>query len=312
MRTFDSVGDLIGRTPLVKLSRISELRQCNVYGKLESFNPGGSVKDRIALNMVIHAERDGILKPGGVIIEPTSGNTGVGLAMVAATRGYRCILTMPDTASIERRLLFQAFGAEVELTPGKNGMTGAINRAKELEHEIQGAISLHQFDNPANPEIHRLTTGPEIWEDTDGTVGAVIAGIGTGGTLTGVGQFLKEKNATVKMIGVEPAESAVISGGNPGPHKIQGIGAGFVPNTLDVSVLDGIIAITSEEAFASARELARTEGLLVGISSGAAIAAANRWLMQEHYENATIVVVLPDSGERYLSTALYREEVRGV
>lgn len=312
MRTFDSVGDLVGRTPLVKLSRISELRQCNVYGKLESFNPGGSVKDRIALNMVIHAERDGILKPGGVIIEPTSGNTGVGLAMVAATRGYRCILTMPDTASIERRLLFQAFGAEVELTPGKNGMTGAINRAKELEHEIQGAISLHQFDNPANPEIHRLTTGPEIWEDTDGTVGAVIAGIGTGGTLTGVGQFLKEKNATVKMIGVEPAESAVISGGNPGPHKIQGIGAGFVPNTLDVSVLDGIIAITSEEAFASARELARTEGLLVGISSGAAIAAANRWLMQEHYENATIVVVLPDSGERYLSTALYREEVRGV
>ncbi|HBQ93710.1 MAG: cysteine synthase A [Firmicutes bacterium] len=312
MRTFDSVGDLIGRTPLVKLSRISELRQCNVYGKLESFNPGGSVKDRIALNMVIHAERDGILKPGGVIIEPTSGNTGVGLAMVAATRGYRCILTMPDTASIERRLLFQAFGAEVELTPGKNGMTGAINRAKELEHEIQGAISLHQFDNPANPEIHRLTTGPEIWEDTDGTVGAVIAGIGTGGTLTGVGQFLKEKNATVKMIGVEPAESAVISGGNPGPHKIQGIGAGFVPNTLDVSVLDGIIAITSEEAFASARELARTEGLLVGISSGAAIAAANRWLMQEHYGNATIVVVLPDSGERYLSTALYREEVRGV
>lgn len=312
MRTFDSVGDLVGRTPLVKLSRISELRQCNVYGKLESFNPGGSVKDRIALNMVIHAERDGILKPGGVIIEPTSGNTGVGLAMVAATRGYRCILTMPDTASIERRLLFQAFGAEVELTPGKNGMTGAINRAKELEHEIQGAISLHQFDNPANPEIHRLTTGPEIWEDTDGTVGAVIAGIGTGGTLTGVGQFLKEKNATVKMIGVEPAESAVISGGNPGPHKIQGIGAGFVPNTLDVSVLDGIIAITSEEAFASARELARTEGLLVGISSGAAIAAANRWLMQEHYGNATIVVVLPDSGERYLSTALYREEVRGV
>ncbi len=312
MRTFESVGDLIGRTPLVKLKKISELTKCDVYGKLEFYNPGGSVKDRIALNMVMHAEKDGILKPGGVIIEPTSGNTGVGLAMVAATRGYRCILTMPDTASIERQLLFQAFGARLELTRGKDGMRGAIARARELEQEIPGAISLHQFDNPANPEIHRLTTGVEIWEDTDGRVAAVVAGIGTGGTLTGVGQFLKEKNPAIQMVGVEPEESAVISGKKPGPHKIQGIGAGFVPGTLDVSVLDAVVAVNSESAFAAARELARTEGILVGISSGAAAIAASRWILQEHHENKTIVVILPDSGERYLSTALYREEARSV
>ncbi|WP_053959304.1 cysteine synthase A [Sulfobacillus thermosulfidooxidans] len=308
MRTFESVCDLIGRTPLVKLQKISELRKCLIYGKLESYNPGGSVKDRIALNMVSHAEREGILRPGGVIIEPTSGNTGVGLAMVAAKRGYRCILTMPDTASIERRLLFQAFGAEVELTPGKFGMVGAISRAAELEKEIPGAISLHQFENPANPEIHRMTTGPEIWEDTEGMVTAVVAGIGTGGTITGIAQYLKERNPAIDIIGVEPAESPVISGGNPGPHKIQGIGAGFVPKTLDVSLLDYVIPISSEEAFHTARDLARSEGLLVGISSGAAIAAANEWLMQENREHATIVVILPDSGERYLSTALYQEE----
>ncbi|OLZ10735.1 cysteine synthase A [Sulfobacillus thermosulfidooxidans] len=308
MRTFESVCDLIGRTPLVKLQKISELRKCLIYGKLESYNPGGSVKDRIALNMVAHAEKEGILRPGGVIIEPTSGNTGVGLAMVAAKRGYRCILTMPDTASIERRLLFQAFGAEVELTPGKFGMVGAISRAAELEKEIPGAMSLHQFENPANPEIHRLTTGPEIWEDTEGMVTAVVAGIGTGGTITGIAQYLKERNPAIDIIGVEPAESPVISGGNPGPHKIQGIGAGFVPKTLDVSLLDYVIPISSEEAFHTARDLARSEGLLVGISSGAAIAAANQWLMQEHREHATIVVILPDSGERYLSTALYQEE----
>ncbi len=312
MHTFESIGELIGRTPLVKLKKISELRQCNVYGKLESYNPGGSVKDRIALNMIVRAEMDGILKPGGVIIEPTSGNTGVGLAMVAATRGYHCILTMPDTASIERRLLFQAFGAKVELTRGKDGMRGAIVRARELEQEIPKAISLHQFDNPANPEIHRLSTGVEIWEDTEGTVTAVVAGIGTGGTLSGVGQFLKEKNAAIQMIGVEPEDSAILSGKNPGSHKIQGIGAGFVPRTLDLSVLDRIMTVSNEEAFMNARELARTEGILVGISSGAALAAVSRWLTQEPCANGTVVVILPDSGERYLSTALYREENQDV
>ena len=309
MRPFDTVCDLIGKTPMVKLHKLSDLHKCTVYGKLESYNPGGSVKDRIALNMVLHAERDGVLKPGGVIIEPTSGNTGVGLAMVAATRGYRCILIMPDSASIERRLLFRAFGAEVELTSGKLGMMGAISRAAELEKEIPNAISLHQFENVANPEIHRLSTGPEIWKDTDGTVSAVVAGIGTGGTVTGIAQYLKKHNPSIQIIGVEPEESPVISGGSPGPHKIQGIGAGFVPRILDVSLLDQVMTINSDEAMRSAREVAYSEGILVGISSGAAIAATNRWLNQDKHEHATIVVVLADSGERYLSTALYQEEV---
>ncbi len=308
MRTYNSVCDLIGMTPLVKLEELSDKSHCLVFGKLESFNPGGSVKDRIALNMVNAAEKAGVLQPGGTIIEPTSGNTGVGLAMVAAKLGYRCILVMPDSASIERRQLFQAFGAQVELTPGRTGMRGAIGRAKQMESEVAGAVSLHQFDNPANPLTHYQTTGPEIWRDTEGEVAAVVAGIGTGGTISGVAAYLKEKNPAIQIIGVEPEESAVLTGGPAGSHKIQGIGAGFVPNTLNRAVVDQVLTIASDEAFAAAKRLARKEGILAGISSGAAVAATQHWLESSGRVGQMVVVILPDSGERYLSTALYRED----
>ncbi|POB10693.1 cysteine synthase A [Sulfobacillus sp. hq2] len=306
MKTFGSVCDLIGQTPLVRLEGLSQTLGATVLGKLESYNPGSSVKDRIALAMIEDAEQQGRLHPGGLIVEPTSGNTGVGLAMVAARRGYRCILVMPDSASVERRMLFEAFGAKVELTPGRLGMTGAINRAKALEDEM-GAVSLHQFDNPANPMVHYRTTGPEIWRDTDGTVTALVAGIGTGGTISGTARYLKERNRDIKVIGVEPAESAVLSGGQPGSHKIQGIGAGFVPEILERSLIDEVIPVPSDGAFKAARDLARTEGLLVGISSGAALVGAAQWL-QHQDRPQVVVVILPDSGERYLSTALYRED----
>lgn len=307
MRIYDSICGLIGRTPLITLQALSDAAGSVVLGKLESFNPGGSVKDRIALAMVQDAEKSGALKPGGTIVEPTSGNTGIGLAMVAATRGYRCILVMPDSASIERRMLFQAYGAQLDLTPGRLGMTGAIERARELEKEAAGCTGLHQFDNPANPMAHFLTTGPEIWEDTDGEVTAVVAGIGTGGTITGVARYLKSKNPAVRIIGVEPAESAVLNGGQAGSHKIQGIGAGFIPGTLDLPVVDQVIAVPSQEALTTSRQIARSEGILVGISSGAAIAGAVKWLANAERKQV-VVVILPDSGERYLSTALYQEE----
>ena len=304
-----SLTELIGKTPLLELSNYEKKHdlQAKVVAKLEYFNPAGSVKDRIALAMIDDAEQRGALKPGSVIIEPTSGNTGIGLASVAAARGYRIILTMPETMSVERRVLMRAYGAEIVLTEGAKGMKGAIAKAEELAAETPNSFIPGQFTNPANPAIHKATTGPEIWADTDGKVDIFVAGAGTGGTVTGVGEYLKSKNPNVKVVVVEPADSPVLSEGRPGSHKIQGIGAGFVPAILNTSVYDEIITVQNEDAFAVSREVAKTEGLLVGISSGAALWAATELAKRTENGGKTIVVVLPDTGERYLSTALFAD-----
>jgi cysteine synthase A len=300
----DTVLELIGRTPVVRLQRMPVPGSATVWAKLERANPGGSVKDRIGLAMIKAAERDGLLKPSGVIIEPTSGNTGIGLAMVAAVKGYRLILTMPDTLSVERRTLLAAYGAELVLTPGAEGMKGAIAKAEELVRENPGSFMPQQFKNLANPEVHRRTTAVEILDQVEGPIHAFVAGVGTGGTLTGVGEVLKERYPAVQVVAVEPANSPVLSGGQPGPHKIQGIGAGFVPDVLNKDVVDEIITVANEEALETARRLAREEGLLVGISSGAAAFAALR-MAARLGDGQTVVVILPDTGERYLSTELF-------
>lgn len=308
-RIAESLTELIGKTPLLELSNYEKKNglKAKVVAKLEYFNPAGSVKDRIALAMIDDAERRGALKPGSVIIEPTSGNTGIGLASVAAARGYRIILTMPETMSVERRVLMKAYGAEIVLTEGAKGMKGAIAKAEELAAETPGSFIPGQFTNPANPAIHRATTGPEIWRDTDGKVDIFVAGAGTGGTVTGVGEYLKGRNPNVKVVVVEPADSPALSEGRSGPHKIQGIGAGFVPAVLNTRVYDEIITVKNEDAFAAARALAREEGLLVGISSGAAVWAAAELAKRPENAGKTIVVILPDTGERYLSTALFAD-----
>lgn len=309
-KIIESSLELIGGTPLLKLNRYSkkaDATAATILAKLEYLNPAGSVKDRVALSMIEDAEKKGLLKPGATIIEPTSGNTGIGLAAVATAKGYKAILTLPDTMSVERRNLLKAYGAEIVLTEGAKGMKGAIAKAEELNKEIEGSIILGQFVNPANPAIHRATTGPEIWEQTDGKVDIFVAGVGTGGTVTGVGEYLKEKNPNVKIVAVEPATSPVLSTGTAGPHKIQGIGAGFVPETLNTKIYDEVITIENEDAFEEGRNFARSEGILVGISSGAALKAAA--ILAKRPENAgkTIVALLPDSGDRYLSTALFSE-----
>ena len=307
MTVYSKITDLVGNTPLVEVRRFSESRglKARVLAKLEYFNPAGSVKDRIALAMVEDAERRGLLKPGSVIIEPTSGNTGIGLASVAASRGYRAIFTMPETMSIERRKLLKAYGAEIVLTEGAKGMKGAIAKATELAQSIPDSFIPGQFVNPANPAAHFATTGPEIWRDTEGSVDIFVAGVGTGGTLTGTGKFLKSKNPAVKVVAVEPKGSPVLSEGHAGPHGIQGIGAGFVPDVLDTKVYDEVIPVTNEDAFATGRDVARKEGFLVGISSGAALWAAAELAARPENAGKTIVVLLPDTGDRYLSTALY-------
>jgi len=306
----ESLIALIGKTPLLRLNRYGAAKglKADLVAKLESFNPGGSVKDRIAWGMIREAEEAGKLTPASVIIEPTSGNTGIGLALVAAARGYRVILTMPETMSIERRKLLLAYGAELVLTDGAKGMPGAIEKAEELARVTPGAFLTGQFVNPANPRVHMETTGPEIWADTDGAVDVFVAGIGTGGTITGTGTFLKGKKPDVKIIAVEPADSPKLSEGWAGPHKIQGIGAGFVPEVLDTEIYDEIIPVTNEDAFRASREIVRTEGLLVGISAGAALWAATEIAKRPEYAGKTIVVILPDTGERYLSTALFDDE----
>ena len=304
----ESSLELIGNTPLLKLNNYSKkanISGANVYAKLEYLNPAGSVKDRIALAMIKDAEDKGLLKPGATIIEPTSGNTGIGIAAVAAAKGYKAILTLPDTMSVERRNLLKAYGAQIVLTEGAKGMKGAIAKAEELNKEIAGSIILGQFVNPANPKIHRETTGPEIWDQTDGKVDIFVAGVGTGGTLTGVGEFLKSKKADVKVVAVEPATSPVLSKGTAGPHKIQGIGAGFVPETLNTKIFDEVIAIENEDAFTEGRLFAVSEGILVGISSGAALKAASILAQRPENKGKNIVVLLPDSGDRYLSTPLF-------
>lgn len=304
----ESALELIGGTPILKLNKYSEkagVTNAVILAKLEYLNPAGSIKDRIALAMIEDAEAKGILKHGATIIEPTSGNTGIGLAAVAAAKGYKAILTLPDTMSVERRNLLKAYGAELVLTEGAKGMKGAIAKAEELNQKIEGSVILGQFVNPANPAVHKATTGPEIWEQTDGKVDIFVAGVGTGGTVTGVGEYLKEQNPNVKIVAVEPAGSPVLSEGKAGPHKIQGIGAGFVPDTLNTAVYDEVIAIENEDAFAEGRRFAQSEGILVGISSGAALKAAT--ILAQRPENAgkTIVALLPDSGDRYLSTPLF-------
>jgi len=306
----DNLTELVGGTPLLRPHRFSKLAKidgADLLLKLEYFNPLSSVKDRIALAMIEDAEQRGILKPGTVLIEPTSGNTGIGLAFVSAAKGYRLILTMPDTMSIERRLLLLALGAELVLTPGAQGMKGAINKAQELNAQIKDSLVLQQFANPANPAIHRKTTGPEIWEATGGKVDILVSGVGTGGTITGAASFLKEKKGDVKAVAVEPDASPVLSGGKSGPHQIQGIGAGFVPDVLDLSVVDEIYRVKNEEAVDTARVLAREEGLLVGISSGAAAFAAAKIAAREENRGKTVVAILPDTGERYLSTVLWKD-----
>ena len=306
-----SASEMIGNTPLMQLHHYQEkenIREAVILAKLEYLNPAGSVKDRAALYMIEEAEKSGKLKPGATIIEPTSGNTGIGLAVVAATKGYRAILTLPETMSVERRTLLRAYGAELVLTEGAKGMSGAIAKAEELAAEIPGAMILGQFDNPANAQAHRETTGPEIWEQTEGKVDIFVAGVGTGGTITGVGEYLKSKNPAVKVVAVEPADSPVLSGGAAGPHGLQGIGAGFVPSLLNTSVYDEIITVSSEEAFAHGRMLARTEGVLVGISSGAALCAAGKLAVRQENKGKNIVVLLPDSGDRYLSTPMFADE----
>ncbi len=309
-KIYKNIVDLIGKTPLVELSQYSASRGAKkpVIAKVEFFNPGGSVKDRIALAMVEDAEQNGTLKPGATIIEPTSGNTGVGLALVAAVKGYKLILTMPETMSVERRNLVKAYGAEVRLTPGTAGMKGAIALAEELRASIPGAVILGQFDNPSNPKRHYETTGEEVWTDTDGKVDVFVAGVGTGGTISGIGKKLKEKNPNVKIVAVEPASSPVLSGGPSGAHKIQGIGAGFVPKNYDASVIDEIIQVANDDAIKAGREVAQKDGLLVGISSGAAAFAATELAQRPEYKDKNIVVLLPDTGERYLSTVLYAFE----
>ena len=299
--------DLVGNTPLMELSNYNKSKglKARLIVKLESFNPAGSVKDRVALAMIEDAETSGLLKPGATIIEPTSGNTGIGLAFVAASKGYKLILTMPDTMSVERRNLLKALGAELVLTPGANGMKGAIARAEELKAATPGAVILQQFDNPANPAMHERTTGQEIWRDTEGHVDIFVAGVGTGGTVSGVGAALKKHNPAVKVVAVEPTDSPVLSGGAPGAHKIQGIGAGFVPKNYNPAVVDEILQVTNDDAIRTGRELAQKEGLLVGISSGAAVSAATRLALLPENEGKTIVALLPDTGERYLSTLLY-------
>lgn len=301
------ITDLIGHTPLVELNKYSKRMQLDtpIIAKIEAFNPGGSVKDRIALAMIEDAEAKGLLQPGATIIEPTSGNTGVGLALVSAVRGYHLILTMPDTMSVERRNLVKAYGAEIHLTDGKDGMAGAIKAAEHLRDTTPGSVILGQFDNPANPRRHYLTTGKEIWEDTDGHVDIFVAGVGTGGTVSGVGRQLKEMNPDVTIVAAEPASSPVLHGGQPGPHKIQGIGAGFIPRTYDASVVDEVYDVDNDDAIRTARELARTEGLLVGISSGAAAYAAAQIALRPENKGKRTVVLLPDTGERYLSTVLF-------
>jgi len=304
----ESTLELIGNTPLLKLNNYSKkagVKNATILAKLEYLNPAGSVKDRIALAMIEDAEKKGILKPGATIIEPTSGNTGIGLAAVAAAKGYKAILTLPDTMSVERRNLLKAYGAEIVLTEGAKGMKGAIAKADELNKEIQGSVILGQFVNPANPKIHRETTGSEIWNQTDGKVDIFVAGVGTGGTLSGVGEFLKSKNPNIKVVAVEPATSPVLSKGTAGAHKIQGIGAGFVPETLNTKIYDEVIAIENEDAFTEGRNFAISEGVLVGISSGAALKAATILAERPENKGKNIVVLLPDSGDRYLSTALF-------
>ena len=301
----NGILERIGGTPLVEISRKTCKGGARVLAKVESFNPGGSVKDRVALAMVEAAEKDGRLAPGATIIEPTSGNTGVGLALVSAVKGYKMVLTMPETMSVERRRLAAAYGAKIVLTPGAEGMKGAIAKAEELRDATPGAVILQQFENPANPLCHYRTTGPEIWRTTDGNVDAFVAGVGTGGTISGVGRFLKEKNPAVKIVAVEPDASPVISGGRPGPHKLQGIGAGFIPETLDTVILDEVVQVSAEDAGAAARAAAGNEGLLVGISSGAALHAALLVANRPDFAGKTVVTLLPDTGERYLSTWLF-------
>ena len=306
MNRAGNITELIGRTPLVRLNRISDESGAEVLGKLESFNPGGSVKDRIGLAMIEAAEREGRIAPGKTtIIEPTSGNTGIALAMIAAARGYDLVLTMPDTMSVERRTILKAFGARLVLTPGADGMRGAVARALELAAEGADAFVPQQFENPANPEVHRLTTAEEIWADTGGEVDAFVAGVGTGGTLTGVGEVLRERRPGVLVVAVEPADSPVLSGGAPGPHKIQGIGAGFVPKVLNAEVYDEIVKVSADDAFAAARDLARQEGVLVGISAGANVWAAGQVARRPEFQGKFVVTVLCDTGERYLSTPLF-------
>lgn len=309
-KIYTAADQLIGHTPLLELTHIEKKEglEARILAKLEMFNPGGSVKDRVAKAMLDDAESKGLLKPGAVIIEPTSGNTGIGLASVAASRGYRVIIVMPETMSMERRLLMKAYGAELVLTEGSKGMTGAIARANELAAEIPGSFIPGQFDNPANPAAHEAATGPEIWADTDGQVDIFVAGIGTGGTITGVGRYLKSQNPDIKVVGVEPATSAVLSGKNPGSHGLQGLGAGFVPAILDTSIYDEIIPVTDEEAYTAGRNLGREEGVLAGISSGAALWAAVQLARRPENKGKTIVTLFPDTGDRYLSTPYFSEK----
>ncbi len=306
-KIYNNITELIGKTPIVKASSFIENNSinANILLKIESFNPGGSVKDRIALSMIEDLEKQGVLNKNSVIVEPTSGNTGIGIALVCASRGYKTILTMPDTMSVERRILATAYGAEIILTEGSKGMPGAIDKAKEIVESTENAFILSQFENSCNPKTHFENTGVEIWNDTEGNIDILVAGIGTGGTITGTGQYLKSKNPNIKVVAVEPKDSPVLSKGEKGPHKIQGIGAGFVPDTLDTSVYDEVVTITTEEAFDTARELAKTEGILTGISSGGALSVAKRVALRPENKGKTIVVVLPDVGERYLSTPLY-------